>query len=99
MAKKKPITPNSQITNVLRRLWLFSRERRERLRLDDSTCWTCKRKGSKAAGREVAVEVHHIDPVKTARIIEVIRRELLVSPDKLMTLCKEDHKAEHGAGE
>jgi len=99
MAKKKPITPNSQITNILRRLWLYSRERRERLRLDDSTCWTCKRKGSKAKGREVAVEVHHIDPVKTARIIEVIRRELLVSPDKLMTLCKEDHKAEHGAGE
>ena len=97
--KKKPITPNSQITNVIRKLWLFSRERRERLRLDDSTCWTCRRKGSKASGREVAVEVHHIEPVQMKKILEVIRRELLVGPEKLATYCKECHKAEHKKGE
>ena len=102
MAKKrtrKPITPNSQLTNMIRRCWLFSRERRERLRLDDSTCWTCKRKASKAKRREVSVEVHHITPVRMSLIIEVIRRELLVGPEKLATYCKECHKLEHKKGE
>jgi len=95
MAKKNPITPNSQITNILRRLWMYSRERRARLWVDDSICWTCKRKGSKAKGREVAVEVHHVEPVRMNLIIEVIRRELLVGPEKLATFCRECHKAEH----
>jgi len=32
-------------------------------------------------------------------ILEVIRRELLVGPEKLATYCKECHKAEHKKGE
>ena len=84
---KKPITPNSMITSMLRRLWLYSRERRERLRLDGSVCWTCKSK--------IKPCVHHIDPVNMKRIIAVIREELLVGPDKLATYCKLCHDDVH----
>ena len=99
MAKKrtrKPITPNSQITNVIRKLWMYSRERRERLRLDDSTCWTCRKKASKAKGKECTVEIHHIDPVQMDRIIAVIREELLIPPDGLATFCRDCHVSLHG---
>ena len=85
--RKKPITPKSQITSALRRLWLYSRERQERLRIDKRQCWICKSK--------VKPEVHHIDPAKMDRIIKVIREELLVGPEKLMTVCKPCHKTEH----
>ena len=87
MGRKKPITPKSQITPMLRRLWLYSRERRERLRIDKNACWDCKSK--------VKPEVHHIDKVKMDRIIKVIREELLVGPEKLMTKCRACHKKEH----
>ena len=86
-SRKKPITPKSRIVSVLRRLWMFSRERNERLKIDKRTCWTCK-------GKEHP-EVHHIDPVKMDRIIKVIREELLVGPEKLMTVCRECHRREH----
>jgi len=83
----KPITPNSQITSMLRRLWLYSRERRERLRLDGSACWTCKSK--------IKPHVHHITPINMARIIRVIREEMLVGPEKLATYCKPHHDDIH----
>lgn len=86
-SRKKPITPKSRIVSVLRRLWMFSRERNERLKIDKRTCWTCK-------GKEHP-EVHHIDPVKMDRIIKVIREELLVGPEKLMTVCHECHRRGH----
>jgi len=94
----KPITPNSLITSMLRRLWLFSRERRERLRMDDSTCFTCKRKASVAKGKECKIEIHHIDHCQMDRIIAVIREELLIPSDGLMTLCKDCHRVEHKKG-
>lgn len=96
MAKRRTdYTPDSQIISALRGLFLRSRERRAALKRDDSTCWTCKAKASRAKGREQKVEVHHIEPVKFKRIVKVIREELLCSPNGLMTVCPDCHKAEH----
>ena len=99
MGKKLPITPKSQIISALRMLFLRSRERAAVLKRDNSMCWTCKKKASKAKGREVKVEVHHIDPVRFDKLIEHIRFELLVPPREMMTLCCKCHKTEHGKGD
>ena len=91
-SRKKPITPRSQIRSALRRLWLRSRERALRLRLDNYTCQGCFKKQSKAKGKEFFVEVHHrVGVVNWDYIINEIYKELLVSPDKLVTLCPRCH--------
>ena len=95
MAKRQPGTPKSQIISALRMLFLRSRERAAVLKRDNSTCWTCKKKASKAKGREVSVEVHHIEPVSFDILVELVRQELLVNPNHMMTLCKSCHKLEH----
>jgi hypothetical protein len=95
MPKKSPNTTNSQIKSALHRLFLRSRERGRRIKDDKYTCQRCGLKQSKAKGREVKVEVHHINGVKWADIIQYIRDQLLVDPDKLETLCLKCHKDEH----
>ena len=86
--RKKPITPKSKIISALRKhIWLYSRERAERLKTDKRKCWT--------GGKSQNLHVHHIDPVKFDKIIAVIRRELLVGPNKLATYCKDCHKRVH----
>jgi len=99
VGKKLPTTPKGRIISALRMLFLRSRERAAVLKRDNSTCWTCKKKASKAKGREVKVEVHHIDPVIFDKLVEYIRFELLVPPDDMVTLCCECHKAEHRKGD
>jgi len=95
MSKKLPYTPNNQIKSALRRLWLRSRERARRLKIDEYTCQMCGKKQSRAKGREVYVEVDHIRGVLNwDEIYAVLRKYLLVDPDKLRTLCKECHKKE-----
>ena len=91
---KKPITPNSQIRSALRRLWLRSRERGAAVKRDKNTCGNCGRKGSVAKGREVKIEVHHHEQINWERIIEYIRRHLLVDPKGLECLCRECHAEE-----
>ena len=59
-------------------------------------CRKCGAKQSKAKGREVAVEVHHIDGItRWAEIEATIRLYLLVDPEYLQTLCKSCHDKEH----
>ena len=95
MAKKLPYTPNGRINSALRQLWLRSRERAKRLKMDNYTCQCCGRKQSKAKGKEFKVEVHHRHGVLNwAEIYEVIRKYLLVNEKDLQTLCKECHKKE-----
>jgi 5-methylcytosine-specific restriction endonuclease McrA len=91
---KKPITPNSQIRSALRQLWLRSRERAAAIKRDHNTCTTCGAKGSVAKGREVKIEVHHLEQINWERIIEYIRRHLLVDPKGLECLCKGCHAEE-----
>ena len=48
-----------------------------------------------AKGREVAVEVHHLDGVDWEELIDLVYERLLVSPGKLQVLCKSCHAGEH----
>ena len=96
MGKKLPYTPNSRIRAALRKLWLRSRERAAALKRDKYTC-KCGKKQCMAKGREVYVEVHHIDGIDWDGVIALIRERLLQTPDKLETMCVECHK-EEGSG-
>ena len=95
MGKKSEFTTNTAIKAALHRLWLRSCERSGRLKMDGYCCQKCGAKQSKAKGKEVAVNVHHIDGIRWKQMIEYIRQELLVKPEKLETLCKLCHKDEH----
>ena len=92
---KKPITPRSQIISAIRRLWLRSRERAEVCKRQKYTCQHCGAKQSKAKGREVKIEVHHMDGIDWKGIAEIIRGRVLSRPERLEVLCKPCHKAEH----
>jgi len=94
--KNMRFTPNSQIKNALRMLFLRSRERSFAVRRDKNTCTKCGVKNSRAKGREVYCEVHHLAGVTNwDKIFSVIREELLVEPEGMVVLCKSCHKEEH----
>lgn len=94
MGKKKPTTPRSRIKAAIRQLSLRSRERAATLKRDNYTCVRCGAKQSRAKGKEVYVEAHHIDGINWERVYEVIYKEVLVPPEKQQTLCKECHEEE-----
>lgn len=59
-------------------------------------CQRCDKKQSRAKGREVYVECHHLDGVKVwEQILDLIYRELLVAPDRLMPICRGCHDEIH----
>ena len=91
---RQPTTPRSQVRSALRGLWLRSRERAAAIKRDGYSCQTYGVKQSKAKGREVAIECHHLDGIQWENIIDYVYRHLLVSPDKLETLCKPCHENE-----
>ena len=97
MAKKNKFrTPNSRIKSYLRKLWLSSRERGAAASRDKYTCQQCGVKQSKAKGKEVSVVVHHKDFVTNwDKMYDFIRKELLVSPDRLEVLCVKCHDELH----
>lgn len=89
---KLPETPRSQIIHGLRQMWLRSRERAECLKRAGYTCQKCGVKKSQKKGFEQKVEVHHKEGVLNwDEIVEVIRKDLLCSPDKLEALCPNCH--------
>lgn len=95
MTKKLPYTPSSRIRQTLRMLWLRSRERAAAVKASGNTCAYCGKKGSVAKGREVKIEVHHIDGCDWDGIAGAIRKCVLHDPSRLETLCKECHKSHH----
>ena len=100
MGKRLPGTPRGKIRAALRQLWLRSRERAARLKADNYTCQTCKRKQSKAKGKELDVQVHHKSGIGNwGKVIDLIYEELLCNPEHLETICKECHEAIHGKNE
>jgi predicted HNH restriction endonuclease len=95
MGIKKPYTPSSRIRQALRLLWLRSRERAEALRNTGNCCSVCGVKASVAKGREVKLDVHHVDGCDWDGVIDMIRRRILQTPDRLAPLCKGCHDAAH----
>jgi len=93
MGKRLPYTPNSQIRSALRQLFLRSRERLSALKRDGYRCTKCGAKQSRAKGREVYVQVHHVDAIDWGGLIDDIRQRLLAPP--MITLCKSCHDKEH----
>lgn len=89
--KKKPSTPRSRVRAALRQLWLRSRERAAAIKAESNTCEECNRKGSVAKGKEIKIEVHHLEGVEWDFLIDEVYRVLLVNPDKLQVFCKECH--------
>jgi len=77
-------------------LWLKSRERSFVLKREGNCCEVCKSKQSVAKGREVKLEVHHLDGVPNwEHLIDTVYRHLLCDPSKLEVLCKSCHDLEH----
>jgi 5-methylcytosine-specific restriction endonuclease McrA len=64
------------------------------MKRDRYTCQECKRKQSKAQGREFAVEVHHKVSMegRWESVINSIYEHLLCNPDELEVLCPECHQ-------
>lgn len=92
MPKKSLNTPRSQVRSALRRLWLRSRERQSALKRDGYRCQKCGLKQSRAKGKEVYAEVHHINKILDwEKVIDIIYQELLCSADFLETLCVKCH--------
>lgn len=95
-SRKLPYTPNSRIRSALRVLWLRSRERAACLKAHGNCCSDCGVKASVAKGREVKLDVHHNNHVGNwQKIFDVIREELLCSPDNLIPLCEACHDRLH----
>ena len=92
MSKRLPYTPNSQIKSALRKLWLRSRERSTALQNTGYCCSVCGIKQSVAKGREVRLDVHHLDGIDWQGVIDLIRERMLPSPDRLAPLCKACHE-------
>lgn len=91
MGKKLPYTPRSRIKSALRQLWLRSRERAAALKRDQYCCQKCGVKQSRAKGKEVYVEVHHLEGINWDNVCDLIRSVILHNPIRLQTLCRECH--------
>ena len=93
MSKRLPTTPRSKVRAALRQLWLRSRERQAAIKRDRYSCQECGIKQSEAKGREVKVEVHHLDGMNWEHLIDsVYESGLLCGPKYLQTLCKKCHE-------
>lgn len=98
MSKKLLYTPRSQVKSALRQLFLRSRERKEALKREKYTCQRCNTKQSRAKGKEVKVEVHHIKGIDWDTLIDLVYKHLLCVPSDLEILCVECHKKETEKG-
>ena len=91
MGKRVPYTPSSRIRQALRLLWLRSRERSQALKNTDYCCCHCGIRQSAAKGKEVKLDVHHLDGIDWDGLIDLIRTRLLQTPDRLAPMCEECH--------
>jgi predicted HNH restriction endonuclease len=52
----------------------------------------CGKKQSRAKGKEVYVEVHHIDGIRWEKLIDLVYEMLLCDPKDLITVCEDCHQ-------
>ena len=94
MGKKQPNTPRSRIRSAIRQTWLRSRERAKVLKDAGYCCSKCGVKQSKAKGREVSIQVHHISGINIwNKVIDMIAQDILESEQEC--LCKDCHNDTH----
>jgi len=94
LGKRLPYTPRSKIRSALRQIWLRSRERAAALKREKYCCQQCNRKQNKAKGKELSLEVHHLDGIEWEQLIDYVYQHLLCNPDRLKVLCVDCHKEE-----
>lgn len=95
--KPKQRTRPCDIRSMVRKLWMWSPERRAALKMYDNHCAECGVKASKSKSHPVVLEVHHVEPIAKAveEIIRLFFAHILVPPDKLRPLCPSCHALEH----
>ena len=105
-AKRKPpkATSHAMIKAALRRyVWLRSPERRAALLANHNHCADCDSRFTRAKGKEVLPNVHHLQEVEQrvyngityADAIDAIKHILTPDPSELAALCKVCHLARH----
>ena len=72
MGKKKESTPRSRIKTAIRNVFLRSRERGNALKKTSYCCIDCGIKQSQAKGREVKIEVHHVDGIDWNGVVDLV---------------------------
>jgi 5-methylcytosine-specific restriction endonuclease McrA len=75
-------------------VWLRSRERAAAIKRDKYTCQNlgCGKKQSVAKGKEVKVQVHHIDGMNWDALLDAVYASgLFCDPEHLITLCEDCH--------
>ena len=90
MKKKIKHTTRAKVKSALRLLWLRSPERLQVLQADKYTCQNCGKKQSKAKGREIDVEVHHVEGIDWVDMVDNILFWIFQSEQ--ITFCKDCHK-------
>lgn len=95
MGKRMTGTPRSKVRAALRQLWLRSRERSAALKREGNRCEECGAKQSVAKGKEVSLEVHHLDGIVWEDLIDKVYEMLLCDPSRLRVYCKKCHDKEH----
>ena len=93
MGKKLPTTPRSKVKAALRQLWLRSRERAKCLKDAEYRCNRCNVKQSKAKGKEVHLNVHHVGGIDWDGVVDLIIERVLAG--ELESLCIACHDEEH----
>jgi hypothetical protein len=84
---KPTTTGRNKIVVVLRKLWLWSRERRVVEKRAGGRCECC--------GQKSKLEVHHKAGINWQRIEEVLRSELFCCPEDLIAVCPGCHSKQH----
>lgn len=89
MPKKLPPyrTPRKLVYAAIRKIWLYSPERRYALKIEGRQCEECNSKDD--------IHVHHKDGTSLKAVVDLIYEILLVHPDRLEVLCKDCHIAKH----
>jgi len=90
-------TKKTHIVRGLRLIWMRSKERGAAMKRDKYTCQICHRKKSTKKiidpnTQVKRIEVHHKNGITNwDNIIDLIRKEMLINPEFLITYCKECH--------
>ena len=89
MGKKLPPyrTKRAAVYAVIRKIWLYSKERQFALKAEGNQCEECNSKEN--------IHVHHKDGTSLKAIVDLIYEKLLVHPDRLEVLCEDCHNEKH----